>query len=310
MPVGLDVRPYAAGELYDALSNGRFSPTAAEQHFQARYLNDYLTAIGARTMVVEPHYIDGDYLADFTSFYASCFEPYERVCRRLHFFASQFNDEHLEKIVFGKADSTALGELKDSYLGFVVVRPLPLAVVGRTLLAHYPSDGGRRHYNAVMKHATTLFGLRLQVTSLAFQEQDTAVAACATVSMWSALQKTADLFGTRAPRPPEITRLATQSLLYQRAIPSSGLRLEQMLYAIREAGLDPELYEPVSGNVFRPIASLIYAYSKASLPIILVGELLGIGGHAITIAGYSLRTTRVVDRELPTAMDQSGAAGS
>lgn len=302
MPDGLDVRSYEADQLYDSLSNERFTKETVRRHRQAVYIHEYLEVVGAKTMVVEPRYVDKDYLADFASFYVTCFEPYDRFCKRLHFFSCEFDAAFLERIVLGKAESSDVDVLRNAYLGFVVARPLPQAVVGRTLLVPYPSDDGRRKYKAILTSYVRLFGLELEVRSLAFQEQDTAVAACATVSIWSALQKTSELFGTRAPQPPEITRCATRSLLFARALPTSGLHLEQMLFAIREAGLDPELYEPISGRAFRPIASLIYGYCNFGLPVILIGELEGIGGHAVTIAGYSRRPDRVVARELPTAI--------
>jgi hypothetical protein len=307
MACGLDVRAFGADEFYRALTNQRFTEEMVQQHQQAIYLKKYVEFIGAKTMVVEPKYVDKDYLADFASFYVSCFEPYDRFCKRIHFFSSEFDDGFLRKVILGSSSAVDMEELRTSYLGFVVARPLPQAIIGRTLLATYPSDNGRRNYKAIMASRVRLFGIDLPIKSLAFQEQDTAVAACATVSIWSALQRTADIYGTRAPQPPEITRFATQSLLFSRAVPSSGLHLEQMLFAIREAGLDPELYEPRSGNVLRPVASLIYGYCRAGLPVILVGELLGMGGHAVTIAGYSLRPTLVTQRELPSRIGSSQA---
>lgn len=291
---------YAADQLYDALSNQRFSASDAAKHTQAKYLAGYLDDISAATMVVEYDYVDADYLADFASFYVSCFEPYDRFCKRLHFFRHHFDAAHFERVILGRGEPGDTERLRDSYLGFAVVRPLPLAVVGRTALHTYPDDNGRRNYKALAPYRVSLYGIRLEVQSLGFQEQDTVLAACATVAIWSALQKTFDLFGTRAPRPPAITSDATRTLIYQRALPSTGLRFEQMMSAIRAADLEPEVYEPVTSNFVRPFASLIYAYCRAGLPVILVADIEDIGGHAITIAGYSLHTDRrVTEHELP-----------
>src|SRR5271166_6978671 len=135
---------------------------------------------------------------------------------------------------------------KNDYLGFVVVRPLPQTVIGRSVLRTYDEDNGqRRHFpvNPVnQRYRVNLFGLRLHVDGLAYQEQDTVLAACATVSLWSAFHRTGALLGTAIPTPAVITQAATQavhSVHYGRPILQHGLRVEEMCAAIRHNGLEP-----------------------------------------------------------------------
>lgn len=297
----VDVRIYTEDAFYEALSGPRFSIENAREHIQAQYLHGYLTDIAVKAFVVECDYVDGDYLADFASYYVSCFEPYERFCRRLHFFSSKFDALHARRIMLGIAESSEIEAFKKAYLGFIVVRPLPVAVIGRTVLVPYPEDQGRRNYTSIVPYTVNLHGIALTVGSLAYQEQDTVLAACATVAIWCALHRTAYLYGSRSPRPPIITAEATKSVLYQRALPSTGLRLEQMMAAIRAAEMEPEVYEPVANNSLRLLSSLIYAYSRSGLPVILVADIIGLGKHAVTIAGFSKQKARVFQKELPRA---------
>lgn len=256
------------------------------------YLLGYLKDVGTLTMVAEADYTDRDYLDDFAHYYVRSFKPYERRCRRLHFFSKAFDAEKFLSWIVSTKPSP---ELQESYLGFVVVRPLPEAIIGRTALATYPpeKENGRRNYPVTLPYAANLFGTPLEISSLAFQEQDTVLAACATVALWSAFQQCARHFGTIAPSPAEITGAATTTDVRSRTLPSKGLTLSQMSRAVQAVGLEPEVYSCKSSL---PLSSLIYAYVAAHLPVILVVDVNG-QGHAIAVAGYSILKTRHLPRE-------------
>ncbi len=177
---------------------------------------------------------------------------------------------------------------QDPYLGFVLVRPLPEAVVGRTVLRTYDTKAVSQH-PATKLYTINLCRITLSVLTLAFQEQDTVLAACATVALWSCFHKTSDLFGTPIPTPASITRTANQAIHYGRPIPSSGLQLEEICTAIRVLELEPELIDLRSGGMV-PLPSLLYAYLSMGLPVLLVIEVLD-ALHAVTLNGYSISDT-------------------
>src|SRR2546421_1304238 len=287
--------PFSSANFFKHLSNAHCNPDEVASNARAGYLLGYLSKLGARSMVVERHYTDGDYLEDFASYYVRCHRPYGRRCRRLHFFSCDLDDAKVLALILGELKADEALTLQESYLGFVVARPLPNAVVGRTVLKTYPDDGGRRHYSVLLTFTAHLFGMPLHIKGLPFQEQDTVLAACATVALWCAFQKTSELFGTEAPRPASITRLANRAGHRGRPVPSHGLRIEEMCHAIRSVGLEPELLEWMGGNL--PWVSLAYAHLKAGLPVILIVDIQG-DLHAITLTGYSLRDTRVSKREI------------
>ncbi len=186
-----------------------------------------------------------------------------------------------------------------SYAGFIVARPLPKAIIGRTVVRTLPTqtDEGKRRYLAVVDTPVNLFGLRLTVEkSLPFQQQDRAVSACATVALWSAFFRTAAMFGTPVARPAAITRAATTSLAQDRALPSTGLTLEQICDAIHGNGLDPEVFALGEGHNIA-VLSLIRAYLEAGLPVIL-GVKNGDSRHAVTAVGYRLSGSPAIAREL------------
>ena len=78
-----------------------------------------------------------------------------------------------------KTASYRRARLSEAYLGFIVVKPLHTNPIGRTCLRTYPESNNRK-YPVLQTYEVGLYGHSLSVTSLAFQEQDRVVAACAT----------------------------------------------------------------------------------------------------------------------------------
>lgn len=294
-------------EFAEVLLNGFSSKISIEKHTQAIYLMGYLNEINALAMLVEEDYTDGDYLDDFAAYYVRCHENYHRRCKRIHFFSRSIEEVQFSKIISGNAENREKGEFCDSYLGFIVVRPLPRAIIGRTVLKTYPTDMERRNYTCVKDYNVNLFGIDLSIKgSLAFQEQDTVIAACATVSLWCCFHKTAELFGTPAPRPAAITRVANQVVTHSRTFPSNGLIVQQMCDAIRQVGLEPEVFNiPKELDKF-PLVDLIYGYLNMGLPVILGANVEG-GFHAVTLSGFSLRNEKFTTKEDVTPIHTIGS---
>lgn len=295
------VVPYSFDALLDLLA-GAASKDYIQSKTHSVYFEGYFAMLSAKVIVVENEYVDHDYLEDFIAFYVRCFREYPKTTRRLHFFSESFNGGEFVSLL--KGDKPELGVLlQKSYLGFVVVKPLPQTIVGRTCLTTYPSDSGRRHFPILQRYSASLFGLDLKVDTLAFQEQDSVVAACATSALWSAFQGTGQIFHHRIPSPAEITRTASDYIPEERAqvlpetrrMPNHGLTPTQMAHAVRDIGLEPFLIGASDDQVLR---CTLYAYLRAKIPLILVfalGDLFPnavdpvvFGRHGVAVTGYSL----------------------
>lgn len=105
-----------------------------DSYKQARYLYEYLTECKCKTIIVEEHYTDKDYLDDYLHFYATCHYPYPKTCKRLHFFNEKIE---YDDVITGEESVTSSDKLNDHYLGFVVVRPIQHIAIGRTVLKSY-----------------------------------------------------------------------------------------------------------------------------------------------------------------------------
>ena len=290
-----DVLTFSASSLASQLANQHVSAETIGKKRQVRFFCEYLAELRACTIVVEHHYIDRDFMEDFAAYYVRCFADYDRRCKRLHFFKNSFNSDDLEEFLSTGGGRLSSVNLQDSYLGFMAVKPLPDTVIGRTCLATYPATSSR-NYRIGRNYEANLFGIPLSVRqTLAFQEQDRVVAACASSALWSAFHGTSKAFGNRSPSPAEITHSAgAKASDVDRNMPSKGLTLSMMADAIRYVGLEPFYFRPADNE---DLKATIYAYARGGIPAILGfyvhdakegAEEWMKKGHAVTISGYRL----------------------
>jgi hypothetical protein len=268
---------------------------------QVKYLARYAERLGARTYVVEAHYVDRHYIDEYAFYYSRMLSPPPNVVRRIHFFGHEFAEaafagmleesllsEVARKKVEKQLTDPVAGSNISGYLGFSSIRPLSSVPVGRTVLSRLPdSDGGNpRHIWATNEHVVHLANLRLRVEGLAFQQQDAAVGACATAALWSALVRVARQDGMRAPTPAEISDAALRSPRVRPLLPANtGLTVQQLCEATRAFGFTPEVAYAFS----RPeiFVVMLHTYLLSGIPMVLALRGDG-GGHAVTAVGFQM----------------------
>ena len=271
------------------------------QKRQVQYLINYLNKLDAQTILCETNYIDRDYLNDHQKYYITCFNNYSTKCARLHFFSAEFShDDILEWIE--KNSTTEISNLKCNYLGFSVIKPLPVTFLGRTCLKHYKSNDQRYYLEKI--YTANLFGLDFEVKSIAFQEQDKVVAACATTALWSLMHATKHLYYKNVPSPSEITLNAIGSEPFNiNGFPNEGLSDEQVLKALESFKLKQhDLNINTEKNLsLEDINQYIQDHLDSEIPILAGVSVFAKksetyahqGNHAITILGYSLDKTKL-----------------
>lgn len=271
---------------------------STRRHFN--YFQQYFEELKAKTILIENEYVDRDYLHDHVEYYARCFWDYPRRTRRLHFFSDEISIDDFERELLTTPVAGVSSRLQADYLGFIVVRPLPLTIIGRTCLRTYSTEDGRRNFPSLRIYPVNLYGIELEVKSLAYQEQDQVVAACATSALWTCLQGTGKLFQHPIPAPVEITRWASDQMpdnpliVGVRTFPNTGLTATQMAQAIRRVELEPHI---IRAGTKYDLHSAAYAYLRGRIPSILSVQLtnykddqqIAAGAHAVAITGYSLR---------------------
>jgi hypothetical protein len=294
--VPYEVVPYSAGTLGDLLvrKSHDHRNEGVRQKPHIPYLDEYFQEVGAKAIILEHAYIDRDFIEDFSAYHVRCFTDYRRICSRLHFFSEPVTADQFDLILRHQESAETL---QKSYLGFMVVKPLPSTIIGRTCLVTYPAQaaGRTRHFPTTRKVRVNLFRIDLEVDSLPFQEQDRDVAACASSALWSVLNGTGHLFHHEIPSPVEITKAAALHMrVDDRNLPAgNGLNAFQIADAIRSVGLEPQPFKSSDPFDLKLAAS---AYLRAGIPSMLLAMIVQkpasggrrlIGNHAMAITGFS-----------------------
>lgn len=246
----------------------------------AKRLRSLLTPL-CQSVVVEDEYIDLDYRAGFARFHYLRHHDTPRRCKRLHFFSCQLTKEHMMDMPL---------EIKGQYLGFTVLRPLPIAHLGRSLLsdrlAPVTQAMGERYITCRTVCRANLAGNEIKFGGTPWMEQDTLVSACASAALWIASCYMSYKYHPEFKEycTPHITDMATRyNVELGRPMPSGGLTVEQMMYALQEMGYEPVPYVPNSASVAHKIC---YRYVESEIPVIIVLGFPG-GGHVVTAVGHA-----------------------
>ncbi len=262
---------------------------------QVDYIYRYLHDLNAMSVLLEPEYVDKDYLEDFKHYYVKCFGNNGFKSARLHFFSQELDHQKMTEYL-AQGDLDGIQALQDSYLGFVVIKPLTKTFIGKTCLKTYPSvnqpDGRKRCLTR--DYSVDLFGIPLKVMSVAFQEQDKVVSACATTAIWSSLHA---MHWKNVREIPACSEITTNALNHingsSNSFPNRDLSNKQILRALDFEKLKHHTAD-ISGYSAEYFFTMVKTYIDSKIPLILGAdvyvkcgeELNRLDGHAITIVGY------------------------
>ena len=247
-------------------------------------LRDVLSSLDAPAMtaVIESDYTDVDYSASYYDQRGRSFTPDRRVTKRAHFFASEFTDEDLSE-----ASQDTIRMMRDSYLGFSVIRPETPATLGRTVVACPTTISG--HPVRFPTRGTTqvdLAGIPLEVESCPYMSQDAKIMVCATAAVWMSTANLVDKMPSIAAHTTaEITALAMSlERPFGPAVVRRGLSIVEMEQALIRMGFDPRRHEYPSAD---RIIEICHLFSDSGIPPVL-GITLEMVGHAVTVIGYTI----------------------
>lgn len=268
---------------------------------QVQYIYHYLKDLGAKSVLLEREYIDRDYLEDYSRYYVKCFGNHGHKCARLHFFKKALTHKDVSNILSDETKKQTRNGLCSSYLGFIVVKPLPKTFIGRTCLKQYSrlnDNVSRRSLNR--EYPVDLFGISLSVKSIAFQEQDKVMSACATTSIWSALHALSWKNLRDIPACSQITANAINHIDgSSNSFPNKELTNKQIMRAL---DLERLRYHTESIEAFSADDFIVCVrnHIDSDIPLILGAHVYSVekcgtsrnkrltfeAGHAVTVLGY------------------------
>lgn len=282
--------PFSPGALASVVAQHCGNDGAASLP-QVDYLGRYCADLKAKTLVVESQYICRHFVDEFAYYYSRNLRPPKtNSVARIHVFSSEVSQEQLrEQMVAPLRGATSARVLQDAYLGFISVRPVPEAPIGRTVLKRYGDEPLERQITAITTYEAHLASLRLQASGLAFQQQDAAAGACATAALWTAVSRVARIEHIRAPTPAEVSLAGMrQGLGNGTPLPAGGgLTMEQLANAVRELGFcDEQMRADRKPELF---FAWLHTYLRSGMPVVLAlwrPEGGGHDGHAVAAAGF------------------------
>lgn len=231
-------------------------------------------SLGAQTVAVEYRYIDADYRDEHAKFWSGTFRRYPSVAHRLHFFKNVIDVVNTEATPFHF-------EAFD-YLGYSVMRPIPAAPVGRTVLLPPATEGGP----VILCDATdsvNLLGSNLDVRGVPFYSQDNQLTRCGQAAMLSTGYYYHLAFGEVRMLPGGIAHAAGANAgELGRWVPSPGVTLNQLVDTATAMRVPPVVY-PVA-SLTDDIETVVCRYLNSKFPVTVFTR-----HHAFLLIGYQVR---------------------
>jgi hypothetical protein len=249
----------------------------------------------AQTIVFEDEYFDKQYAEDFVQYGVRSSGGYSNLCSRIHFFSSAFDKYEFAELL-NRRNSQLTEIIQTSYLGFLVVRPIPTTFVARLVIN---SDFCKGAHLVSTSNEVSLFGIALKIKGVPFTEQDKVVAACASAAIWSYLFVVQEIGPMLAPSLSNITSTAIgYSKKPFRAFPAEGLTTEHIISALQRFNLEPVWLETNIADKLLLFKESFYAYLKNNTPILIGADVYEysedkkthvlLGAHLICVVGFQL----------------------
>lgn len=213
-------------------------------------------------LIIERDYVDKVYRDSYYTYYASKRTHYGKDAIKLSFF----NDENEEITPAFFSEKEKIAFLKENYRGFIVLRPTPPFIVGRSAIS--PNLLKFNSFKTCLAYIpSTAMGLKVGVQAFPFSSQDTETISCAETMIWALMEYYGNKYPEYSPvLPSKILNILKQNIV-ERQLPSSGLSVESMSLLLKECGFGPKLYSREEfGEDFNQLFS---CYIESGIPIIV-----------------------------------------
>ncbi|SKA38119.1 hypothetical protein SAMN04488128_104391 [Chitinophaga eiseniae] len=266
------------------------SPRVAEEAYDDR-LDEYFRRLKNEVQfVVEYPYVDKVYRDSYYAYFSSKRRPYQKDCIRISMFDGEVLPEHFR-------NAAGVAGLQERYRGFVVLRPTIPNIIGRSVVSPYALQE-HRFLSLAGKYQTTVNSVKLVATGFPHASQDTEMLTCAETSLWALMEYFAGRYPEYKPVTPSVIIDTLRSRSSFRQIPSEGLGIEQMGFALREFGFGTKAYDTAELSV-ATFANVFSVYVESGIPLIVAVSDRHHGGrigHAVVVMGRSETTDADIDQ--------------
>ena len=225
---------------------------------------------------LEYPYVDRHYRDTYYSFHSSKFKKTGRNCIRVHIFEGQIKGDDLynNKI-----------NLDERYLGFFIIRPLPLYILGRSLISPRALQT-RNFVCCLMKTRVSLLGNEFTAHGFPHIAQDTETHTCAESALWNYVEYFGQKYHRYKPLLPSqiVTTLLDSE---HRILPSEGLTEKELAKCLNVNGFQCLIYYAANSLDIGTFFQLLRIYVESGIPLLL--KLANKeNAHAVLVIGHEI----------------------
>lgn len=224
--------------------------------------------------VIEYPYVDKVYRDSYYNYYSSKHYTYQRDCIRVSLFNGELTHEDF-------LDPERHSELNNKFLGFFILRPTINALFGRSMISPKAFEDNTYRISSC-KTSCLVYGVKLEVDGFPHSSQDGETIKCAETTIWALMEYFGNKYPEYKPALPAKINQALERFSYQRQLPSNGLTMDQISFALKEFGFGTRVY---AFEAYRKsLYEIIDSYVESGIPVI-VGLQSGNIGHVVIAIG-------------------------
>jgi hypothetical protein len=230
-------------------------------------------------LVIEAPYVDRVFRNSYYNYFSTKLGSYNKDCIKVSIFDKEITAEDFR-------NKDRFGFLMVNFKGFFVVRPTLPQIFGRSVIN--PSALKKRNFNTCFSNiSTTVNGVKLQVGGFPHSSQDSETITCAETTIWAIMEYFSHRYSEYQPVLPSKIIQILNKVSTERQVPSRGLAIQQISYALREFGFGTMVYSRDQyGDEFESILS---CYIESGIPLVIAvqnqppHQLIG---HALICVGH------------------------
>jgi len=239
--------------------------------------NFHQKLINRLVVVFEYPYVDKHYRDSYYFYFSTKHNEIKRDSIRLSFFLDDIEEEFFY-------DSSKHDNLQNSFLGFITLRPTKINILGRNLVS--PRLFKEKEFVVMLSSFSVMIhGVKLQIDAFPHCSQDNETLTCAETTVLNIMEYFGNKYSEYTPILPSKIIKILSARAYERQLPSSGLTVDDLSFALKQLGFSPKTYSrSVEGDdIFKKILDI---YIESGIPVIGVLENDDNDeGHAIIIVG-------------------------
>ncbi|KAA6301325.1 MAG: hypothetical protein EZS26_002522 [Candidatus Ordinivivax streblomastigis] len=239
-------------------------------------------------LLAESNYVDKVYRDSYYHYFSSKLSNYERDCVKISLFEGEISISD-----FGIEDKHV--ELQQKYRGFITLRPTDPQIVGRSIVSPIALKSNNFCCCTTKVH-TTSNGQKFTVKGFPHSSQDGETITCAETTLWAMMEYFSNKYSDYKPVLPSKIIEALNSLSAERQVPSRGLNIQQMAFALRQFGFGTRIYS--RGDYGSEFDSLLSCYIESGLPLIIAMDNFKTKktiGHALLCIGHEKMSNAQID---------------